>query len=200
MKRRIYSAVFAAFVIFASSMAEAEDNHPAQVLVETAVSDILEVYKNESKRLISEPEYLQAKIDELIVPYLDLETMTQLVVGKFWRRTNKDQQQQLIKQFTAFLNNSFTKALSEYNGETVTFEPYRSTDRDDRATVRSTLRLGNGLSIPVIYKLRDEEGWRIYDVEAYNISLVNMLRLAFSSEIERTGIDGFIQTLKERSK
>ena len=200
MKRRIHPAVFAAFVIFASSMAKAEDNHPAQVLVETAVSDILEEYKNESTRLISEPEYLQAKIDELIVPYLDLETMTQLVVGKFWRRTNKDQQQQLIKQFTAFLNNSFTRALSEYNGETVTFEPYRSTDRDDRATVRSTLRMGNGLSIPVIYKLRDEEGWRIYDVEAYNISLVNMLRLAFSSEIERTGIDGFIQMLKKRSK
>ena len=200
MKKRIHPLVFAAFALFASTIAKAEDNHPAQVLVESAVSDILDVYKNESSRLNSEPEYLQAKIDELIVPYLDLKTMTRLIMGKFWRRADEEQQQQLVAQFTALLNKTFTGAVTEYKGETVTFQPFRPTNRDDRAEVRSTLKLGNGISVPVLYKLRNEEGWRIYDVEAFNISLVNMLRLAFSNEIERTGIDGLIQTLKERSR
>ena len=202
MKRRVHTELFATLIMFASSLAtaQAECVHPAKVLIERAVSDILEVYNNESARLNSDPEYLQAKIDELIVPYLDLETMTRRVVGKFWRRTNENQQKQLIEEFAALLNKNYTKALTEYTGETVTFAPFRSIKCDDRVMVRSTLTMGNGLSIPVTFKLHDEEGWRIYDVEAYSLSLVNILRLAFSSEIESTGIDGLIQALKERSK
>ena len=200
MIRRVYSVVFAALVILTSPVVQTQENHPAKVLVESAVSDILEVYENESSRLISDPEYLQAKIDELIVPYLDLEAMTQRVVGKFWRRADEDQQQQLVKQFSAFLDKTYAQALTEYNGETVSFEPFTLTDQEDRATVRSKVNLGTGLSIPVLFKLQEEDGWRIYDVEVYGLSLLNMLRIAFSSEIERGGIDGLIQTLKERSR
>ena len=200
MKIRAQWVVLATYVMLTSTVAQAEEHHPAQVLVEKAVSDILEVYENESSRLISDPEYLQAKIDELIVPYLDLQAMTRQIVGKYWRRADEDQQQQLTEQFSAFLDKTYARALTEYDGETVRFEPFKLRDLDDRATVSSTLNLGSGLSIPVLFKLHDEDGWRIDDVGVFGFSLLNMLRIAFSSEIERNGIDGLIQTLKERSR
>lgn len=67
--------MFRGFPIFTSavilmisfSFALAED-HPAQTLVEDAISSMLKVYKEDGDKLKSDPEYLQSKIDELIVP------------------------------------------------------------------------------------------------------------------------------------
>jgi len=198
--------MFRGFQIFTSavilmisfSFALAED-HPAQTLVEDAISSMLKVYKEDGDKLKSEPEYLQSKIDELIVPNLDFESMTKLAVSKFWRRADESQQQVLIDEFTTLLLNTYTGALTEYSGESITFSPFKPDSREDRAVVSSTFSQSAGDDVPVVYKLRDKNGWSIYDIEVNDISLVTSYRAAFSSEIEKGGIDGLIKVLKERN-
>jgi len=51
----------------------------------------------------------------------------------------------------------------------------------------------------VIYKLRDKEGWTIYDIEVNAISLVTSYRSAFANEIDKGGIAGLIDTIKKRN-
>ena len=53
--------------------------------------------------------------------------------------------------------------------------------------------------MPVTYKLRDKNGWSIYDIEVNNISLVTSYRSAFSNEIEKGGVSGLLNTLKQRN-
>jgi len=183
---------------FAMTTAQAEE-HPAQVMVEEAITAMLMVFKEEGDRLKAEPEYLQAKVDELIVPSLDFVTMTRLAVSKFWNRADAQQQEQLVTEFRTLLLNAYTNALTEYSGETFEFEPFRAGKRDDRAQVRSSFIPSVGDSVPVIYKLRDKGGWSIYDIEVNDVSLVIGYRSAFSSEIEKGGIDGLIKLLKERN-
>ena len=65
-----------------------QDEHPAQSMVVTSITTMLDVLKNESERTKAEPEYLQSRVDELIVPNLDFNTMTKLAVGKFWRKAD----------------------------------------------------------------------------------------------------------------
>lgn len=201
MIKQIRTVVIATAVLLASTAVHAQDEHPAQGLVEAAVSDILDVYKNEGDRLKSDPEYLEAKIDELIVPYLDFDTMTKLAVSKFWRRADKDQQAQLVDEFTRLLKTTYTAALSQYSGdgEQVSFAPFRPESREDRAVVRSTFSQSGGSAVPVMYKLRDKGGWTIYDIEVNDVSLVTSYRSAFSNEIEKGGIDGLIETMKKRN-
>ena len=62
---RVYLAAFVLGV--AATTANAAD-HPAQRIVEEAISSMLAVYSEDAERLKAEPEYLQAKVDELIVP------------------------------------------------------------------------------------------------------------------------------------
>jgi len=193
---RVYIAAFVLGV--AATTANAAD-HPAQRIVEEAISSMLAVYSEDAERLKAEPEYLQAKVDELIVPHLDFPTMTRLAVSKFWRRADEEQQQQLVDEFKKLLLGTYTNALTLYSGESIEFEPFRPESREDRAEVRSNFGQSGGSDIPVIYRLRDKGGWSIYDIEVAGVSLVTSSRTAFSKEIEKGGIEGLIKTLKERN-
>jgi len=198
MFKTIQSVLLAGAVFFASGVAVAEE-HPAQKLVVDSISAMLMVIKEDGDRLKAEPEYLQSKIDELIVPNLDFNTMTKLAVGKFWRRAKADERTQLVGEFRNLLLNTYTGALTQYSGETIEFEPFRPERREDRAVVRSTFKPNVGSEVPVLYKLRDKSGWTIYDIEVNDISLVTSYRAAFNNEIEKGGIKGLIDALKERN-
>ncbi len=188
-----------ALVLSVSSMVSVAAEHPAQTLVVDAISSMLDVLKNDGDKIKSDPDYRQSKVDELLVPHLDFDTMTKLAVGKFWRRADAAQQAELVIQFKMLLLNTYTDALTEYGNETITFEPFRPEERDDRAVVRSTFSQSGGSDVPVLYKLRDKGGWSIYDIEVNNISLVTNYRTAFTNEIGKGGIAGLIDTLKERN-
>ncbi len=188
-----------ALVLSVSSMVSVAAEHPAQTLVVDAISAMLDVLKNDGDKIKSDPDYRQNKVDELIVPHLDFDTMTKLAVGKFWRKADAAQQEVLISEFKMLLLNTYTDALTEYSNETITFEPFRPEEREDRAVVRSTFSQSGSSDVPVLYKLRDKGGWSIYDIEVNNISLVTNYRTAFTSEIGKGGIAGLIETLKERN-
>lgn len=193
------SMVLVAIALTFSSFQLRAEEHPAQTLVVESITTMLDVLKNEEDKIKSDPEFLQVKVNELIVPNLDFNTMTKLAVGKFWRQADADQKTELVVEFKTLLLNTYTGALAEYSGETINFEPFRPESREDRAVVRSTFSQSAGSDVPVIYKLRDKDGWSIYDIEVNSISLVTSYRSAFANEIDRGGIAGLIETLKERN-
>ncbi|MFK7893706.1 MAG: phospholipid-binding protein MlaC [Granulosicoccus sp.] len=198
MIRQAKIVLLFALAAFLGSVAVAAE-HPAQQKVQAAITAMLDVYESDGERLKSDPQFLKAKVDELIVPNIDFESMTKLAVGKFWRRASGDQKTELVGEFKTLLLNTYTSALTEYSGETAAFEPFRPESREDRAVVRSSFSQKTGADIPVVYKLRDRAGWLIYDIEVNNLSLVTSYRAAFSNEIEQDGIAGLISTLKERN-
>ncbi|NND90395.1 MAG: ABC transporter substrate-binding protein [Granulosicoccus sp.] len=198
MLKRI-QVILAAMALSMVGVASHAADHPAQTLVVDSITAMLDVLKNEGDRIKSDPDYLQSRVDELIVPNLDFDTMTKLAVGKFWRKADNDQKIELVKEFKTLLLNTYTGALTEYSGESITFEPFRPESRDDRAVVRSTFSQAGASDVPVVYKLREKNGWSIYDIEVNNLSLVTSYRSAFTNEIGKGGIAGLIDTLKDRN-
>jgi len=198
MFKTIRIFIVATVLAFAAPVS-ADSDHPAQKLVEDSISSMLDVMREESDRIKAEPEFLQAKLEEFIMPNLDFESMTRLAVSKFWRRADSNQRQELVDEFTKLLINTYAGALAQYSGESIEFDPFRPESREDRAVVRSRFLPITGDSVPVFYKLRERSGWTIYDIEVNEISLVTSYRSAFSNEIEKNGIDGLIDTLKERN-
>lgn len=198
MFKRI-QVMLAAIVLVAVSQVSIAADHPAQTMVEASITAMLDVLKNDGDKIKTDEVYLQSKIDELIVPNLDFDTMTKLAVSKFWRRADADEKVELVTQFKQLLLGTYTGALTEYGGEEIIFEPFRPESRDDRAVVRSVFSQSGGDDVPVNYKLRDNDGWSIYDIEVNQLSLVTSYRAAFANEIEKGGIAGLIETLKERN-
>ena len=176
--------------------AQAAD-HPAQTMVVESTNAMLDILRNDKQA--EDPAYIKDKVEEIVVPNLDFNTMTKLAVGKYWRQADASQKTDLVLQFKNLLLNTYTGALTEYKGGNIKFQPFRAESRDDRAVIRSTFDQPAGSDVPVLYKLRDSDGWAIYDIEVNNVSLVTSYRTAFSNEINQGGIDGLLATLKKRN-
>jgi len=180
-------------------VAVADADHPAQTMVVDSTSQLIDVLKTEGERIKNDKAFLDEQIVKYVVPYVDFGTMTKLAVGKSWKKADEQQRVDLVAEFKSLLLNTYTNALTEYSGESIAFEPFKPERRDDRAVVRSSFKQSSGSTIPVLYKLRDKQGWLIYDIEVDQISLVTSYRTAFSSEIEKGGIDGLLKTMKDKN-
>ena len=204
MLKRITMFAATATLLLASTLSHA-DGAEAQEVVEDTLNKMLDVYQENPDRFKSDPKFLRSEVQELIVPHIDFETMTKLAISKFWRQADKNQHEVLVTEFTTLLLNTYTAAIAQYSGKKVdrdqiVFEPFRPSDREDRAEVKSKFVQPQGDDLTAVYKLRDKGGeWLIYDIVVNDISLVTSYRSAFSSEIEKGGIDGLIKTLKERN-
>jgi len=194
----LLSAVVLSVLVIAVAPAMAED-HPAQTMVVKSTSKMIDVLKAEGERIKTDKAFLDEQVANLVVPNIDFNTMTKLAVGKSWRKASEDQKVELVNEFTNLLLNTYTNALTEFSGESIEFQPFSPEKREDRAVVRSVFKQANGNTVPVQYKLREKEGWLIYDIEVNQISLVTSYRTAFSSEIEKGGIDGLLKTMKDKN-
>jgi len=168
-------------------------------MVVESTTQLIDVLKTQGDRIKNDKAFLDEQIGKYVVPHVDFNTMTKLAVGKSWKQADEQQRVSLVSEFKALLLNTYTNALTEYSGESIDFEEFKPERRDDRAVVRSTFKQANGNTVPVLYKLRDKEGWLIYDIEVDQISLVTSYRSAFSSEIEKGGIEGLLQTMKDKN-
>lgn len=200
LTKKMGSIAAAAVFISSVSLAQAQDDHPAQVLVETAITDMLAFLSENVDAAKEDSSILQAKVDEVVVPHIDFETMTRLSIGKNWRLADEQQQVELVSEFKTLLLNTYTTAMTQYGGEEVKFERFRPESREDRAEVRSAFMQSGSSEVPVIYKLREKGGWTIYDIEVAGLSLVNNFRQTFTDKINADGIDGLLEFLKERNQ
>ncbi len=179
--------------------AGAAEEHPAQLLVRDNTEQMLAFLDQHRDDLDAKQDQIDAKVAELILPHLDFDAMTKLAVGKNWRDASREQRVQLTAEFRKLLVRTYTKSLTEYSGQKIEFLPYRPQSREDRAVVSSQFTQSNGQSVGVEYKLRDRDGWLIYDISIDGISLVTNYRTSFSQEIQRSGIDGLIASLAEKN-
>jgi len=190
-------ASLAVSLVVSSSVHAAE--HPAQTIVVESTTKLIEVLKTEGDRIKNDKAFLDKKVAEHVVPVIDFNTMTKLAVGKSWKKASPEQRVVLVTEFKELLLNTYTSALTEYSGESLEFQPFKPEKRDDRAVVRSVFSQAGGSTVPVLYKLRDKEGWLVYDIEVDKFSLVTSYRNAFSNEIEKGGIDGLIKTMQDKN-
>lgn len=189
----------ASLALLAASFVAVAQEHPAQVMVVESTTKMMDFLKTDVDKIKDDPAYLATKVDELVVPNLDFKRMTRLAVGKNWKKASKEQQLELVAEFKNLLLNTYTNALTEYSGETIEFEPYRSIAKEGFAVVRSVFNQASGGPVPVVYKLRGKGGWKIYDIEVNSVSLVTSYRTAFGTEVSNGGIDGLLVTLKKKN-
>lgn len=199
MTKKIQAMVAAAMMLLVSMAAQAQDEHPAQVIVQGAIDEMLAFLSENIDEVRADKSIVDAKSEEVIVPHIDFLTMTRLTVGKNWRSADKEQQKDLVTQFKTLLLNTYTSAMTQYSGEAIQYDPFRPENRDDRAIVRTAFKQNAGSDVPVLYKLREKDGWKIYDIEVAGLSLVGNFRQAFTDEINANGIDGLLVFLRNRN-
>ena len=143
-----------------------------------------------------------ALVETKILPHFNFARMTRLAVGAPWRQASSAQQQRLTDEFRSLLVHTYTNAFTQYRDQVIEYKPLKLQPGDTEVVVRSLVKQsGGGDPIDINYSMeKTDAGWKVYDVAIGGVSLVQNYRSTFSSEIQRSGIDGLIATLAEKNR
>lgn len=204
--RRVLLAAFAAALAIAAMPAahgqngvnarKVDASGPSQ-LIESAANIMLQEISARRAEFRRDPAKLYALVDDVLLPYFDVDHAARLVLGRHWGAATPEQRRRFVDAFYKSLLNNYGDALVEFTGDRIKVLPYKGDPAAKTATVRTTVRRSSGEAVPVNYSLRlTEQGWKAWDVVIEGISYVRSFREDFGAEIDQKGLDAVILRLE----
>ncbi len=183
------------FLVFSQTALSLAMETPTQ-LIKSSADEVMENIQSNKRFYTDDSSRLERYITEKVGDTFDFRKMTQMAMGRFWRKANSEQKQELSLLFRDMLVRTYSSALLNYSDTKIQYMPERINKR--KAVVPTTVAQSGGTSIPINYKLfqNKKKQWRVYDVAIDGISLLTSYRDVFKKHIKRDGIDGLIHIRK----
>lgn len=173
------------------------------IVMQAAIEKVLAQLKTHEALYQENPEALRAQVAESALPHLATTRMAQLALAKHWRSASVQQREVYLREFQRYLIRTYTKTLYFYRNtqpEMLGRDNKAGNATDNKTTLK--MRVNNERGEQVILFLRlelQQQEWKIVDVNVEGISLVVTARGAFDEEINRRGLDAFLQHLTEKN-
>ena len=131
----------------------------------------------------------------------DLDLVARLVLGRHWRTASAADRDEYVSLFRKILTNTLAARLGDYEGQTFEVVGNNALSERDTAVQTQINRLGGAPPLRVDWRVRQHDGdYLIIDVVAEGVSLVVSQRNEVSSVVERQGMPGLIEAMRERSE
>lgn len=197
MKKRIHYLALALLFVLGTAWAV---QLPVAFLQGISNRMIAQLERNKNR--LRNATVVNSIVRRTLVPYVDLNRMSALVVGpNYWRSASSGQKAQFKREFTSMVISTYAAAISSYDGDRVLFYPVRGGYSGRTVQVRSVIVRRNGQRIPVTYNLiRSGGGWRVFDFAVENVSIVQSYRAQFAGVLSSGGMSGLIQRLQRHNR
>lgn len=128
----------------------------------------------------------------------DLDFIAKTILGKYWTKLNREQQQIFISHFHKLSISTYAGWFKEYDGEHFKIIDQKTMPRK-HVLVRSQLIQSNGDTVSFNYLLRqDKKDWRIINILADGVSDLALKRVEYRSILEQKDFKVFIDMLKKK--
>lgn len=190
--------LLAAFLF--SSTAIAADLAP-DVLVKNVTNEVLDAVRKDKDLQNGNSKKTLEIVETKILPHFNFQRMTQLAMGREGRQATPEQLKILVDEFRNLLVRTYSKALTEFRNQEITFKPLKFSPADTDVKVRTDVKQTGGKPMQLDYYLeKTAAGWKVYDVEVGGVSLITNYRSTFGQEIQKNGVDGLIRSLQAKNK
>jgi phospholipid transport system substrate-binding protein len=138
------------------------------------------------------------RLRKVVYPLFDFEEMAKRSLGPHWRQLDALRQREFVAVFTELLEKTYARHIDLYDGQKVAYTG--EVIDQDYADVRTKLIGRKGDSFSIDYKLIRVGGkWRVYDVIAEGISLVNNYRSQFNRVIAKSSLDELMRKMRDKT-
>lgn len=192
MKRFTY--IITLFFLLSSALLAKES---ANTFLIKTVEEISTFITENKTMLENNEEYLRTKVDELVIPKLNIILMSKIVLGRDnWTSSNDYQKREFQKAFRSLMVRTYMKSLTTFDGEKIKYMPFKAGKRPDIARVNTIYLLSDG-ELPVSYRLKfiESDGWKVFDIIIDGVSLLKNYRTDFQEHIQNNGINSLIAAL-----
>ncbi len=201
-RRHLLAKTLVAWAMTATPWLHAAEE-PPDAWIKRLSTDVLDTIKNDKSLQSGNLPKVIALVDSKIMPNVDFQRMTASAAGPAWRKATPEQQKSLQEEFKILLVRTYAGALSQVSDQEVFLKPLRASPDDREVVVRTDIR-GRGDPVQLDYRVQKTPGqgagWKIFDLNAMGVWLVETYRGQFAQEINAKGMDGLIATLAERNK
>lgn len=174
---------------------------PPDELIRSVSQGVLDEIKADRSLQTGDIERLNVLVDKRVLPYVDFQRMTALAVGRHWRAASPEQQKALMIEFRRLLLLTYSGAVRQVSDTVIQVRPMRSKPEDDEVIVRTQVLRPGKEAVQLDYRLQKiPGGWKIFDMNIMGLWLVEHYRNQFAQVVGATGIDGLIQSLKEKNQ
>lgn len=178
----------------------------AELLVQNTIARVLAAMASDKSKVSAEPASAMAIVEKIVMPSVDLERVSQLVLGKHWRGASEVQRERFKREFGIHLLRTYAigvvdyMVLSDKLGTGIRFLPAKVNGDRSLATVRT--EVGRSiLQVQIDYRLhRRDEIWKVYDVLVEGVSTVRMYRKSFIAETSKHGIDHLTDRIAAKNR
>lgn len=204
--KKLYRTYLIGFTLLLLGMTPVHAQNSPMSLLQTTAHTMVDALSQQKNQLKKDPQVVNRLVEKILLPHIDLISASKWVLGKHWRRADKKQKLQFIREFRTLLVTFYSAALADFlktndfNKDMIRFQPLRGELGED-VTVRSEVISPGGKTIPVNYHMHQtRKGWKVYDVSVEGISMITTYRTSFANEIKTKGVDGLIASLAEKNK
>ena len=139
----------------------------------------------------------RAQLREILFTRFDFSEMARRALGAHWRRRTATEQQEFVQLFTELLERQYAGIIESYTDEKIVY----ISERTDGAfaEVNSKIFTAKGQELSINYKAQlVGQEWKVYDVIAEEISLVNNFRSQFNRVISSSSYEELVRRLREK--
>lgn len=188
----VLAMLFAVNVAFANAL-----NHPAQEQMQQNTQDVMAVINNSGLSNAQKVQKLNVYGDK----YLDYQRIAALSVGPQWKNFSAQQKSDFIASFKDMMIALYsnTALLAAQNAKITVLPKNSSANSATKATVYTQIVNNKNKSYAVDYQMyKVGNTWKIYNINVEGASLVTVYRNQFGDIIQKKGIDGLIQTIRNK--
>jgi len=148
------------------------------------------------------PAKLKERRDQLrqiLFARFDFREMAKRALGSNWRRRTPQEQEEFVRLFTDVLERTYAEIIESYTDEKIVYVNERIDGT--YADVGSKILTSKGEEYSINYKAHlISNEWKVYDVVAENISLVNNYRSQFNRVIANASYEELVRRLRDKSE
>lgn len=171
------------------------------LLVKNVTIEVLDAVRKDKDIQNGNSKKTLELVETKILPHFNFQRMTQLAMGREGRKATPEQLKTLTDEFRNLLVRTYSKALTEFRNQEITYKPLKLAAADTDVKVRTEIKQTGGKPVSLDYYLeKSPAGWKVYDVEVGGVSLITNYRTTFGQEIQNNGVDGLIRALQAKNK
>ena len=184
------------FIIFASS--GLASNSPMQ-LIQSGTDHALEIIRSAHSGTAPSLRERRAEILKIVDEYFDFSEMAKRALGRPWKEQSPQKQQEFVELFKELLFNNYVGRVETYTGtnEQVVYDAEKV--EGEYALVKTRVLNYKNTNVQLDYRLKLINGeWKVYDIVAEGVSLIDNYRGQFNSILAGKPFDALLTQLREK--
>jgi phospholipid transport system substrate-binding protein len=166
--------------------------------IRTTVDKAIVVLRDFRLKPAAKTKERRDQLKQILFARFDFTEMAKRALGANWRRRTAKEQEEFVQLFTELLERAYADIIESYTDEKIIYIGERLDGA--YADVASKILTSSGTEFSITYKahLINSE-WRVYDVVAENISVVNNFRSQFDRVIAKSSYEELLRRLRDKA-